>query len=973
MAQLGPTDLAYVITFFALTRLGYTILCLSPRLAPDACAKLIAECGPVAVIPGRAPHIEQLVEETNKLTLIDVVEAVSREGFDMPDAGEERFSRKHTNRETERDWTCCVLHSSGSAGLPKAIRIPHRRLMIQIPPSPEKLEYNTFPMFHGYGSWVVIHNCMNRKSTYMNNPNRPLTADYLIKVLEHVKPQVLHVVPYTMKLLALSERGIEAMKSCRRVVFSGSGCPDNLGDLLVEKGVNIESVWGATEMGFLGSSSNRPPGDKAWNYIRIPKPINDHVWFKNVEDDTYECIYLKGLPSLVASNSDDPPGSFWSKDLFEKHPIIPSAWKHIGRLDDRLTLANGEKVLPLPMEGRIRQDSLIKENVVFGTGRSIPGVLIFRNDDSASLNDREFIDRIWPTIQVANAHAESFSQISKETIIPMGVDVDYPKTDKESIKRAQVYTKFSREIEAMYDNLTYHGSGTLRLDIPQMEKWLLDTFNDQIGVPISNIDDDFFAAGVNSSQAIRMRGLMLKDIDLGDNTRRLGENVVFDMGTVARLARCIHSLQLGEDLSYDSRDELQEMDSLIRRYSSFRKQTAGSMQVDGKVVLLTGVTGSLGAELLAQCLRNPSIKHIYCLVRGPDPTDRVLSALHQRDLTKPSSAQFTALTADLSDPFLGLSMECYASLQSHVTHVIHSAWAVNFNLGIRSFESQHIAGVHNLLQMTLSSPLSNPARFCFCSSVAVALATPAPVTISEGPIEDLAHALPQGYARSKLVAEHILLNAKYNYGARIKIFRIGQIAGDKRTGLWSDTEVVPLIIRSALTLEALPELNETESWLPVDTLVSSICDLAGLCGNNHAAAKKLDADKELVYNLQNPATFHWTKDLLPELARLGLQFETIPPLVWLEKLREYKGDVEANPAVKLLDHFEKMYAMGGSVQGESKNKGSVNFELEKAQRDSESLRTAPKLVQGRYIEKYMAAWIGKWKGERREHNIESSG
>ena len=47
------------------------------------------------------------------------------------------------------------------------------------------------------------------------------------------------------------------MKSCKRVVFSGTGCPDDLGNTLTAKGVTIESSWGATEMGMLGATHNR--------------------------------------------------------------------------------------------------------------------------------------------------------------------------------------------------------------------------------------------------------------------------------------------------------------------------------------------------------------------------------------------------------------------------------------------------------------------------------------------------------------------------------------------------------------------------------------------------------------------------------------------------------------------------------------------------------------------------------------------
>ena len=982
--------MAYIVTFFALSRLGYSILCLSPRLAPSACAGLLKKCSAIAVVPGKTQQIDQLVAETQKLSPINVIQTVSREDFDTIVSGsEENFARVNVDRESERNWTACILHSSGSTGTPVPFHITHRRLMINIPTSPDRREFNTFPMFHGYGSFIVVHNCMNKKSTYMYNPNLPMTADYIIKVAEEVRPEVLHMVPYTIELLAQSEKGVKTMKDCRRVVFSGSACSDDVGNSLVEKGVTIESMWGATEMGMLGSSSNRPPEDHAWDYIRVPKPINDHVLFKQIEEDIYECIYLKSLPSLVLSNSDDPPGSYWSRDMFKKHPTIPNAWKHIGRLDDRLTLINGEKVLPLRMEGRIRQDPLVREAVVFGTGRSIPGVLVFRNEESATLSDEDFIERIWPTIKAANTRAESFSQISKETVVPFGANIECPASDKESIKRAQVYAVFNADIDAMYEKLSYDGTGTLRLDIPQMEQWVLDTFRDQVGVLIPSVEDAFFAAGVNSLQAIQMRGLILKHIELGGHAKRLGQNVVFDMGTAARLAKYIRAIQLGEDIFDDDRDEVQQMTALIKKYSTFKKHEPGADRPDSKVVLLTGVTGSLGAELLAQCIKNPAIRHTYCLVRGPEPDERVISALRQRNASDPSKERFTVLAADLSEPSLGLSTDSYASLKSSVTHIIHSAWAVNFNLDLRAFEAQHLAGLHHLLQLSLSSPHSQPAELFFCSSIATALATPAPAVIPEGPIDNLTHALPQGYARSKLVAEHIVQNAVIGSGALARTFRIGQIVGDKATGLWNDAEAIPLIIRSALTLKVLPELEEEESWLPVDTLAHSICELADLSPSMHeqeysqtaaVSTEKLakDDDKEqLIYNLQNPSIFHWTRDLLPELARLGLDFQPVSPSIWLEKLRSYKGHAEANPAVKLLGHFESRYAslVNGSTGEGGVGKDRVQFAMEKAKRDTRSLRSAPRIIEDGYVEQFVRVWMEKWRSQASGTNIqiESSG
>lgn len=249
--------------------------------------------------------------------------------------------------------------------------------MMKIPSQKGRTEFNTFPFFHGYGNWVVVYGMMDRKTVIMYNPDLPVTADYVIEALNHIRSDVLHLVPYAMGLLAQSDAGIDAMKHYERVVFPGSAASEGLGDELITKGVNLETFWGATEIGSLGNSLNRARGDNSWNYIRIPPLVAKYIWRKPLKDDIYECVYLYGLEALVVTNSDNPPKSFHSKDISVKHPKL-DAWKHIGRLDDRLTLINSEKVLPVPMEGRIRQDPLSVECCTFGTGRPVPSILVFR-------------------------------------------------------------------------------------------------------------------------------------------------------------------------------------------------------------------------------------------------------------------------------------------------------------------------------------------------------------------------------------------------------------------------------------------------------------------------------------------------------------------------------------------------------------------------------------------------------------------
>lgn len=169
-------------------------------------------------------------------------------------------------------------------------------------------------------------------------------------------------------------------------------------------------------------------------------------------------------------------------------------------------------------------------------------------------------------------------------------------------------------------------------------------------------------------------------------------------------------------------------------------------------------------------------------------------------------AKITALTSDLSHTSFGLDASVLAQMRIDVSLIIHVAWPVNFNIGLKSFEP-HIAGLANLLQFSLRVRKHEPAQVFFCSSISAALNTPSPASILDGPIEDLTRASGMGYARSKLVGEHVVWNAA-RAGASSYVLRIGQVVGDANAGLWNDKEAVPLMIRSALTLRTLPALQE---------------------------------------------------------------------------------------------------------------------------------------------------------------------
>ena len=395
---------------------------------------------------------------------------------------------------------------------------------------------------------------------------------------------------------------------------------------------------------------------------------------------------------------------------------------------------------------------------------------------------------------------------------------------------------------------------------------------------------------------------------------------------------------------------------------------------------------------------SPDIRKIYCLVRGPDPNKRVLDTLAEKHLHLDASsrAKIVALAADVSKSDFGVGSAMMRTLRDSVTLILHIAWPVNFNLPLRTFEPQ-LAGLQNLLRFSMSVPSAEPARLFFCSSVSTAFNMSANSVVPEGPIHNLEHADRMGYAQSKLVGEHIVLNAA-RAGARAYVLRIGQVVGDSQAGLWNDREAIPSMIRSALALKALPRLENRCSWLPVDTVATAILELCQTV-ENEPCRRTVDAvDPPVIYNMVNPHEFAW-EDLLKELNEAGLDFDIVETGAWLDMMREsaVTGDVENNPGVKLIDYYDREYGtrenassmragkvVNGVTNGFSKPmvngrsvvrragaaaraqepSGGLRFDTTLAQRDCAVLRAPPRLLEDGYIKKFVATWLPGWMGHQ---------
>ena len=234
----------YLVNIYALGRLGYTSFLISPRLPPSAVSSLLKLTETRIFL--HAPEHAQLAEDAKALTAcpIQSLTILPRKVYDNRNDTSPIFSR-NVVPITERNRRYIMLHSSGSTGLPKPTDYTNSRLLVTCLTSPSLVAFQSLPFSHAHGLITYSQAIWSRKTIYLFNSHVPQTNSTLCDAIEAASPEIVWTVPYVLKLLAETERGIQALIKCKVVSSSGSRCPDELGDMLVERGVFLGCLFGS--------------------------------------------------------------------------------------------------------------------------------------------------------------------------------------------------------------------------------------------------------------------------------------------------------------------------------------------------------------------------------------------------------------------------------------------------------------------------------------------------------------------------------------------------------------------------------------------------------------------------------------------------------------------------------------------------------------------------------------------------------
>ncbi|KAI1465201.1 uncharacterized protein F4812DRAFT_466638 [Daldinia caldariorum] len=332
---------------------------------------------------------------------------------------------------------------------------------------------------------------------------------------------------------------------------------------------------------------------------------------------------------------------------------------------------------------------------------------------------------------------------------------------------------------------------------------------------------------------------------------------------------------------------------------------------NGKTVLITGATGSLGSHLIARLAELTDITRIVCLNRrrGTDPEERQKKALIKKGipLSDRAISKLSVFETDMSKPYLGLPIGDYQNIVDKVTHIVHNAWLMNAKYPLRNFEAQFQI-MKNLLNLSREISIrripGTKVTFQFISSIAAVGHRPIwsgePIVPEERmTIESV---LPTGYGDAKYICELMLDKTLHKYPDRFRVIAVrpGQIAGSSTSGHWNVTEHLSFLIKSSQTLKALPDFDGLLSWTPVDQVAGTLVDLLFL---------PEDKTHYPIYHVENPVRQQW-KEMTSILANaLDIPREGIIPFEeWVQRVREHPRRVEGpageNPAFLLIDFLD---------------------------------------------------------------------
>ena len=358
-------------------------------------------------------------------------------------------------------------------------------------------------------------------------------------------------------------------------------------------------------------------------------------------------------------------------------------------------------------------------------------------------------------------------------------------------------------------------------------------------------------------------------------------------------------------------------------------------------LLLTGATGFIGAFLLRELLEKTTAS-IYCLIRSENletATQRIIKTLQDYQIWDRSYLErIIPIVGDLAQPKLGLSELEFENLANQIDVIYHNGARVNHTEPYNRLKPANVLGTQEIFRLASQSKLK-PVHLI--SSISIF----APNKNSNSQVTEDAkldnYSIPiGGYSQSKWAAEKLAINAAKR-GIPVKIYRLGAVSGDSKTGVFNQNDFLYKLLIGYIQLGSIPDTAMPLEILPIDYVVSAIVEL-----------EKLRSNQQIFHIIQPQPV---SSDIIfQQLKKIGIQIEKTSYKQWRDKILQ----IAQNSPEHILYPLIPLLPRQRTSSETSTNKNKLQIDNSKTQTLLNQL-IPPPIINENLIQTYLSHLIQK--------------
>ncbi|MCU5404236.1 amino acid adenylation domain-containing protein [Bacillus cereus] len=419
---------------------------------------------------------------------------------------------------------------------------------------------------------------------------------------------------------------------------------------------------------------------------------------------------------------------------------------------------------------------------------------------------------------------------------------------------------------------------------------LAKVWEEVLGVQHIGVQDDFFALGGHSLK------IMPTLVKLKPYFPTLHIQDFFQYRTIEKLAEKIENdRQKYMTIETNPKEQNSNGNHCIKKQKP-ANQHYMPLQISKQhpqCVLLTGVTGFLGAHILQQLLCLPNTM-VYCLVRPQKSVaieEKVMKKMQfyfGEQIVEQMKDRVYAIEGDLSEKYVGLTTEIQEELASKIDTIIHCGGDVRHYGDRDHFKRVNVESTRYLLKMSKKAG----ARFHYISTVSISghrTDDSAEFLFSEQDF-DRGQQVENVYVESKFLAEKLVREAMQK-GVSATVYRVGNLVGHTQNGKFQENiegNAFYRLIKALLLLQKAPDIQTKVDLVPVNFGSEAIVGLA--C---------TEQSKGETFHICNPIQLEW-RQFIVHLQQTGYTLELIPGVEFMNLFTNHSLTEEQRYALELL-------------------------------------------------------------------------